>query len=337
MSMATRTTRGDLERAGGEALGRVLSHLGGTIRPATSARADLLLRTPDGREVPLDVYSATVVNPELAQDLVARVARTGGKEGVVPVVVGDLVGEAAREILRTAGWGWLDRRGHLRIVAEGLWLDVGVDPLPRAPRDRGGQPVRGASGIAVAAAHLVWREDPPGVRALARRVGLSAGAISVARRRLVDAGLLGSDGVAEVPELFWALAAAWAPGWTPVGVPPERAFGEGVVLTGTHAAAQQGAPVVVTRDYPLELLAPDEASFQRVRVLSGPAGEGEPGARLALTPTPLAVDGELVRSPGEEGWPMVHPLFAALELAADPGRGVEALEAWVPEGWPRAW
>lgn len=335
--MVTRTTRGDLERAGGEALGRVLSDLGGTNRPATSLRGDLLLRTPDGREVLLDVYSATVVNPELAQELVARVAGTGGKEDVVPVVVGDLVGEAAREILRTAGWGWLDRRGHLRIVTEGLWLDVGVDPLPRAPRDQGGQPVRGASGIAVAAAHLLWREGPPGVRALARRVGLSAGAISVARRRLVDAGLLGSDGVAEIPELFWALAAAWPPGWTPIGVPPERVFGEGVVITGTHAGAQQGASVVVTRDYPLELLAPDEASFQRVRALSGRAGEGQPGARLALAPTPLAVDAELVRSPGEEGRPTAHPLFVALELAADPGRGVEALERWAPVGWSRVW
>ncbi len=335
--MATRTTRGELEQAGGEALGRVLSHLGGTTRSATSLRADLLLHTPDDREVLLDVYPATVVNPELAQELVERVAGTGGKEGVVPVVVGDLVGDAAREILRAAGWGWLDRRGHLRIVAEGLWLDVGVDPLPRAPRDQGGQPVRGASGIAVAAAPLVWRDDPPGVRALARRVGLSAGAISVARRRLIDAGLLGGDGAAEIPELFWALAAAWAPGWTPIGMPPERAFGEGVVITGTHAAAQQGASLVVTRDYSLELLAPDEASFQRVRALSGPAGEGQPGARLALAPTPLAVDAELTRSSGEKGRPTAHPLFVALELAADPGRGVEALEGWVPEGWPRAW
>ena len=37
-------------------------------------------------------------------------------------------------------------------------------------------------------------------------------------------------------------------------------------------------------------------------------------------------------------WPLVHPLWVALDLARDPGRGAEALAAWDPPGrWQRVW
>jgi hypothetical protein len=38
------------------------------------------------------------------------------------------------------------------------------------------------------------------------------------------------------------------------------------------------------------------------------------------------------------GWPLVHLLFVALDLAQDPDRGTEVLAAWEPPGeWHRVW
>jgi hypothetical protein len=37
-------------------------------------------------------------------------------------------------------------------------------------------------------------------------------------------------------------------------------------------------------------------------------------------------------------WPLAHPVFVALDLAQDTGRGREILDAWTPpERWARVW
>lgn len=39
-----------------------------------------------------------------------------------------------------------------------------------------------------------------------------------------------------------------------------------------------------------------------------------------------------------EIWPLAQPLFVALDLAQDPGRGREILADWTPpEQWHRVW
>ena len=53
-------------------------------------------------------------------------------DGQPLVVVADVVTGSARESLRAQGVGWLDRRGHLRLVADGeVLVDTDVEPLPR--------------------------------------------------------------------------------------------------------------------------------------------------------------------------------------------------------------
>jgi hypothetical protein len=45
---------------------------------------------------------------------------------------------------------------------------------------------------------------------------------------------------------------------------------------------------------------------------------------------------DLDKSPVE--WPLAHPLFVALDLAQDVGRGREVLDRWTPDTrWPRVW
>lgn len=289
-----------------------------------------VLTTPDGRQFDLLTRVATVVTPTMAR----RLTRGRRSPAHVTVVIGDLIGEAARRVLRDAGWGWLDRRGHLRLLAEGMWVETPVPPMPRPGSGRGStEPVRGASGIAVAAAHLLRPDDPPGVRELARRVGLSGAAISTARRRLVDAGFLSEAGTPAIPDLFWALAAAWRTARIGLARVPKA---DGLVVTGTRAAVALEAPLAATGDYPIHLLAVDERAYQRARLLGGEA-TGTPAATLTLAPTPLAVDAEFVGTTTVEGLPTAHPLFVALELADDPGRGAEALDAWSPEGFDRVW
>ena len=289
-----------------------------------------VLTAPDGRQFDLLMRVTTVVTPALARKL-TRGRRPPAR---VSVVIGDLIGEAARHVLRDAGWGWLDRRGHLRLIAEGLWVETPVPPMPRPGSGRGSnEPVRGASGIAVAAAHLIRPDHPPGVRDLARRVGLSAAAISTARRRLVDAALLTGNGEPAVPDLFWALASVWRSARIGLARVPKA---DGLAVTGTRAAVALEAPLAATGDYPIHLLAVDERAYQRARLLGGEA-TGKPAATLTLAPTPLAVDAELVGTTTVEGLPTAHPLFVALALADDPGRGSEALEEWRPDGAVRVW
>ena len=55
---------------------------------------------------------------------------------------------------------------------------------------------------------------------------------------------------------------------------------------------------------------------------------------VAMAPAPAVC---ARRYHGRGPWPLVHPLVAALDLAVDPGRGGEALEAWHPEDVERVW
>lgn len=299
------------------------------LRPLGASTDGHVLTAADGRQFDLVVRVATVVTPALAR----RITRGRRSQGRVSMVVGDLIGDAARQVLRDAGWGWFDRRGHLRLLAEGMWVDTPVAPMLRARSGPTGEPIRGSSGIAVAAAHLLRPEHPPGVRDLARRVGLSGAAISTARRRLVDAGLLSSTGEPAVPDLFWALASVWRPARIGLARVPKV---DGLVVTGTRAAVALEAPLAATGDYPIHLLAVDERAYQRARLLGGEA-TGTPAATLTPAPTPLAVDSEFVGTTTVEGLPTAHPLFVALALADDPGRGTEALEEWTPDGAVRVW
>ena len=84
------------------------------------------------------------------------------------VVVADRISDAGRDVLRADGWGWLDRRGHLRLWAPGVRIE---SPLASRTGDRvtTGN-VWTTVGLEIALHALVHPDEP----VTARRVGAGA-------------------------------------------------------------------------------------------------------------------------------------------------------------------
>jgi len=116
----------------------------------------------------------------------------------------------------------------------------------------------------------------------------------------------------------------------------------GWAATDTLAAAAYGAPVAARADHAPDFYIPDAATMRRaVQLLGGAATASAAGATIAVAPVP-AVCGQridpLTLDAGRGGWPLAHPLFVALDLARDPGRGSEILKVWTPpKPWTRVW
>src|SRR4051812_10859058 len=103
-------TARDEERA--ELLGDIAEALGAL---GVDARLDGDVLVVDGsRLMPAVVGRAHPTPADLRQ-------MVGEASGTAPaVVVADRISDAGRDILRGAGWGWLDRRGHVRVWAPGV-------------------------------------------------------------------------------------------------------------------------------------------------------------------------------------------------------------------------
>ncbi|MEX0835934.1 MAG: hypothetical protein WD010_07570, partial [Nitriliruptor sp.] len=118
-------------------------------------------------------------------------------------------------MLENAGWGWLDRSGHLRLRAGGLFIDRPVDsllgPTPRLP-----DPLGRPSGLAVALALLTEPTSQRTVRDVADAARVSVGSAFETTSELRDLGLLDRSRRPVVPDLFWEVAARWRVRWFPL-------------------------------------------------------------------------------------------------------------------------
>ena len=244
------------------------------------------------------------------------------------LVVADRLSAAARERLDHAGVGWLDRRGHVRVVVPGLIIDTEVPPTARTADRRGGG--LGDTGLDVAVTLLA---DPPhswGVNELARHLGRSPGRVSEVLGSLREQGLVTPTATPIVPELFWAAADAWRPRWMPLAAAPTDT--DQTRLSGSRAAAALGAGIVITGDWPLELYLADKWSL---RTLASAPPSGRARVLGATLPAQAAFG---LRSPRRRsGYPLAHPVVVALDLAQDRARGHEVLESWHPDGFTRVW
>jgi len=266
-----------------------------------------------------------------AYDSVGEPLARSLSRGAPGVVVANRISEPARALLERKGWSWLDRRIGAHLVDDGRDIEVRFAD-GRAPARRGGtatEAIRGRAGIAYAAAVLCSPDRPPSLRSVAAAVGMSPQSVANAAARLADAGLLEADRRPVVPDLFWALAEVWRPTHE-VGV-ADLPTGDGWVLAGDRAAAELGAPVVNLDARPT-LWAPDAVTLRRTERRLGRA-DHDRVATIALAPTPLVTATATVG----ERWALPHPVFAALELARDRGRGREVLDAWAPEGVDVVW
>ena len=121
----------------------------------------------------------------------------------------------------------------------------------------------------------------------------------------------------------------------------------GWALTGTLAAAAYGAPIAARSGHPPDFYVPNPAILRRaVRLLGVAVDADHRRASVRVAPVPAVCD-QRVDPVGQraktwastnEPWPLAKPLFVALDLARDPGRGREILEGWQPpQPWRRVW
>ena len=359
--MGTRTDR-DAEAAADlkAALGSMIAgaafsiEVGRTGSAQGAGRVDLVMTTPQGGRWEFEVKSLSRGDPSRVETMLSKTR--GPRSDAIRVLVADEIPETSRKALARSGWGYLDRRGRLRIMdaASTLLIDTAVDPLVGSiPRSR--EPIRGASGMSYAAALLMAPDDRPSIREVARRARLSASTVADAAHSIRDAALIGRDGRPMIPDLFWALADVWRPERTPLlgkPMPGEAAtttalgvFGDpenpGWAVTGDVAAVSYDAPLAVGTGTPPDFYVPDRLTAMNAartyRISPDPSAAS---CTVAVAPTLLACaprfEAQDLRGAFAEYF-LTHPLFVALDLAADKARGVDILSGWNPKGFTRVW
>lgn len=354
-------------------LSETLSGLGVDVLPpsAEGEHWDLLLATPAGEEILVDVKRLSTVTSETVTGL-------SGRERKVPnqrhlrFLVADRITADARRRLTELGWGWLDLRGHLYLSVPGLLLNTEVEAVWQRPERS--DPLAGKAGLEVACLLLSTPDQSTSVRAIARRVGRSSSTVSEIMRGLREEGFI--EGVREVQyrDLFWLVVDKWPSRRVPLAKEPalgalesgrgslDEALGLGMAdptrsvgwaLTDTIAAAVYGAPVAARLDHPPDFFVPSETALRRARTLLGVApDEAEARATVRVAPVPDVCSRRVDPADwSNEHRPLAAPLFVALDLAQDPGRGREILDAWNPAndraiaqpddlplwGWGRVW
>jgi DNA-binding transcriptional ArsR family regulator len=336
-----------------DALLEVGLHVDADVSPGDTGN-DLVVHRPGGERFEIQVKARSLVASPLPVSLV-RSRHPGGApgEGLV-IVVGERVTAEARAQLRSMGWGWLDLRGHLHVNGPGVFVDANVTPLQRYSQTR--DPIAGRVGIEVAALLLMDPARRLGVRQVAAEVGRAPSSVSEALARLREAGLVEKSGAPAIPDLFRELVRRWRPATYDLATLPgpgdgpvndalhlgldTSATGPGWALGDSLAAAAYGAPLNLSGSYPPDLYVPDKTTVRRALQLLGPATDHQTRAgTLRLAPIALVCSRRVEGTPRHNlEWPLVHPLFVALDLAQDPGRGTEALEAWTPDPqWHRVW
>ncbi len=250
------------------------------------------------------------------------------------LVVVDRLSPRAKVHFEQQRIGWLDRRGHLRLILPpGIFVDRDINPLTENRRGHSTNPFT-TVGLDVAIALLLDPTVPLGVREISRRTGASVGRVSELVRELRRLGLVNRDGTPATPDLFESVADAWAPQWIPLGQipPPDLAHR----LGGMYAAVRHGVSMVLSTGSPKEFYVRDEFALRRLVRSYPPSLEStfSPLAKAAVCPSPYGFD----ESHGEAlGFPVVNHVIAALDLALDKGRGREALEQWRPNEVVRVW
>lgn len=330
----------------------------GEVRfPKGESQSDLLLVTAEGREIKIAVGFRTLI---ASKDVPALSNRHPGRSGAgadcqserIQMFVADRITAEARTLLRATGLSWLDLRGHMRFIAPGILVDSDLTSLPDERQERN-DPLAGHAAKAIAVELLLQPTEGATVRELARRLNRSPSTVSVAISRMRAEHLVDAKSHPTDTQLFWRLAEHWKPVRLDIAaLPPigDREYAETLHMRVENVAGSVGwaqgdalaavayaAPVGVTATHPPDIYVPDLATLRRAgQMLGRSAVHAARAATLLVAPTAQVCSERVTHRGG--AWPLVRPLFVALDLAQDPGRGKEILQAWSPpEPWSRVW
>ncbi len=290
-----------------------------------SAHAEGDVLVVDGQRTVPQLVERAHPTPADLRDLVA-----GGPSRLPALVVADRISDAGREVLRAAGWGWLDRRGHLRLWMPGVRIE---SALPRVDADR---PATGnvwtTVGLEIALAAMCFPDEPVTARREAVRIGRSVGTTHELIGRFVEQGLIGSrTHLPLMPDLFWETAGRWPDdGWLALPVALDalaaRLGADELVRVDERAATLGGAHIAAAGDLPARCYLPTAAAVRRARSLA----DREQPTRTWVRQSPVRWLPELegLAPDDDHPWRVGHPLVCALRLAADPARGREIVESW---------
>lgn len=327
-----------------------LAQVGVQARTTTGARdqgIDLVL-DPGGVEV--QVKQRALVTGEVARRLLDETRLPPHR---VLLVVADRVTANARTVLTRNHAGYFDLRGHLAIRSATIVIDIDVEPVSgRAERTNA---LNGTVGLEVAAALLMNPAEGVAVRELARRLSRSASTVSEILAALRSAGLADERHRIEGTGLFWQVAERWPAARVYLANLPmpgdamiirslrlgldDAEQTAGWALTDSAAAAAYGAPLAVSTGQLLDFYVPDQATARRAATLLGAApSQNQARCAIRVAPVRAACSHRLDPANNPFEWPLAHPVFVALDLAQDAGRGREVLADWTPpERWARVW
>jgi hypothetical protein len=257
----------------------------------------------------------------LPAELAELVARNDPGHGLL---VADRISEAGRQVLRDAGWSFLDRRGWVRIWVPGVRIDI-ADPTGDAWT---------TVGLEVALRGLCRPEEPMSARAVAADIGRSPSYVHDLLARFTHLGLVGArTRRVLVPDLFWETAAHWPDdGWTRVVGTPEDVVavtgGDDLIRVDERAATWGGARIPAAGDLPARFYVTSAAVLRKVRAAGERADETVARTLVRVAPVRWLPDLDPLPPDADDRWRVAHPIVCALRLAADPARGREVVEQW---------
>jgi hypothetical protein len=247
------------------------------------------------------------------------------------VVIADRSSSPGRDVLRRAGWGWLDRRGHLRMWTSGVRIEAPIPGIADSGGGTGANPWT-TVGLELALAALIDPTQPVTARRMAPIIGRSVGAVHDIIGRFSSVGLVGNAShLPLLPDLFWETAAHWPDNeW--LGLPvslevvAERLGAPTLVRVDERAATLGGARIPAAGDLPARAYLPSARTLRRVRGLAERSSETRTWVRVS----PVTYLPENTEHPPTDvhPWRVAHPMICALRLAADPARGREVVDDW---------
>lgn len=315
---------------------------------ASDSGVDLML-DPNGVGTVIQVKHRSLVTGDVAGRLLGEPLQPNASL----FVVADRVTGAARSVLTSSGGGYLDLRGRLALRTGRMVIDSDVEPV-KGRVDRT-DALSGKAGLEVATALLLQPGRTPAVRELARELGRAPSTVSEVLAALRRGGSIDATNSVVGTNLFWQVADRWSAPRTYLAQLPRRGDAgmtkslrlglddvqheSGWALTDSAAAVAYGAPLATRSDQALDFFVTDHAVARRATTLLGTVVlMPQARATIRVAPIPAVVRRRIDLETRAVEWPLAHPLFVALDLAQDVGRGREILDAWSPDDrWTRVW